>query len=87
MLCSETSPTGCTDRPLVRCTAGGKDRCDGDVKLGCDHCGFVSFHDCSWNGGHCEETGGGAECFGPRDAGAAPSAAGVSDAGRTDVSR
>jgi hypothetical protein len=65
MRCSKTSPTGCTDRPLTRCEAGASDRCDGDVKLGCDHCGFVSFHDCSWNGGHCRETENGAECVPP----------------------
>jgi hypothetical protein len=69
MLCSETSPTGCTDRPLVRCKTGGADRCDGDIKLGCDHCGFVSFHDCTWNGGHCEETNDGAACVAPGDSG------------------
>jgi hypothetical protein len=67
MRCSTKSPTGCTDRPLVLCTSGGKDRCDGEIKLGCDDCGFVSFHDCSWNGGHCEETPGGAQCVPPGD--------------------
>ena len=65
--CSETSPTGCTDRALVRCTCGAKDRCDGDIKLGCDSCGFVSYHDCAWNGGHCEETTEGARCVAPFD--------------------
>ena len=67
MHCSAASPTGCTDRALVRCTSGAKDRCDGDIKLGCDDCGFVSFHDCSWNGGHCVESADGAACVPPND--------------------
>jgi hypothetical protein len=67
MRCDESSDTGCTDRALVRCETGGSDRCDGDIKLGCDTCGFVSFHDCSWDGGHCEETHDGANCVPPRD--------------------
>jgi hypothetical protein len=66
MRCSEKSETGCTDRPLVQCENGGRDRCDGDLKLGCDSCGFVSFHDCSWNGGHCEESVDGARCVDPQ---------------------
>jgi hypothetical protein len=65
--CSETSLTGCTDRPLTRCKPGGHDRCDGNVKLGCDGCGFVSFRDCSWNGGTCSETADGAKCLAPGD--------------------
>ena len=65
--CSEQSATGCTDRPLVRCDSHALDRCEGDIKLGCDDCGLVSFHDCSWNGGHCKETAAGAECVGPND--------------------
>ena len=32
--CSTSSPTGCTDRQLVRCKPGAKDRCDGAIKLG-----------------------------------------------------
>jgi hypothetical protein len=68
MYCSTTSPTGCTDRGFVRCS-GGMDRCDGDIKLGCDSCGFVSYHDCSWNKGHCSETPAGAACVPPTDAG------------------
>lgn len=70
MQCSASSPTGCTDRALVQCTSGSKDRCDGDIKLGCDDCGFVSFHDCTWNGGHCRENPGGAACVPPGDASA-----------------
>jgi hypothetical protein len=66
--CSEQSPTGCTDRLLVRCKSGALDRCDGTVKLGCDDCGFVSFHDCSWNGGACVESKSGASCVPPADA-------------------
>jgi hypothetical protein len=67
--CSAASETGCTDRRFSSCNAGAKDRCDGDVKLGCDGCGFVSFHDCSWNGGHCAESASGAACV-PPDRGA-----------------
>jgi hypothetical protein len=63
--CSTSSETGCTDRPFTGCEEGAKARCDGDVKLGCDGCGFVSFRDCGWNGGHCEETEEGAECVAP----------------------
>ncbi|HVU00900.1 MAG TPA: hypothetical protein VHE30_04080 [Polyangiaceae bacterium] len=66
--CDENSETGCTDRATVACDHPAKDRCDGDVKLGCDHCGLVSFHDCAWNGGHCEETPDGAKCVSPDEA-------------------
>lgn len=76
MHCSERSPTGCTDRPLVRCNAGGTDRCDGNVKLGCDSCGFVTFHDCSWDGGSCVETTDGAGCVPPASACVARSSSG-----------
>jgi hypothetical protein len=44
-------------------------RCDGDIKLGCDSCGFVSYRDCSWDGGHCAETPDGAECEAPQVSG------------------
>ena len=67
MRCDKSSATGCTDRPLTRCKSGGADRCDGDIKLGCDGCGFVSFRDCSWNGGTCSETADGAKCLAPGD--------------------
>jgi hypothetical protein len=60
--CSTSSETGCTDRPLTRCEAGAKPRCDGDVVLGCNGCEFLAFFDCGWGGGHCEETEEGAEC-------------------------
>jgi hypothetical protein len=70
MHCSVDSTTGCTDRELVRCEPNAADRCDGDIKLGCDHCGFVTFHDCAWNGGHCEEETRGARCVAPTDASA-----------------
>jgi hypothetical protein len=60
--CSETSETGCTDRRFSSCEEGALSRCDGDVKLGCDGCGFVSFRNCAWNGGHCEESADGATC-------------------------
>jgi hypothetical protein len=52
-----------------------KPRCDGNVKLGCDDCSFVSFRDCSWNGGHCEESERGADCVDPaKDCGGKTSA-------------
>jgi hypothetical protein len=41
------------------------DRCDGDIKLGCDRCGMVSFHDCAVMGGHCVENPTGAACVYP----------------------
>lgn len=63
--CDPGSETGCTDRHLVQCDPAARDRCDGDVKLGCDSCGYVSFHDCSrLPGGHCVEAAGGASCEG-----------------------
>jgi hypothetical protein len=76
--CSTTSPTGCTDRPRVACQSAGKDRCDGDIKLGCDRCGLVSFHDCGLQGGHCVESPDGAACVYPDPAActAAPSCSG-----------
>jgi hypothetical protein len=73
MLCDETSPTGCTDRLLTRCENGGRDRCDGSIKLGCDRCGFVSYHDCAYDGrGRCVETEDGAHCEFPRDCAQVP---------------
>lgn len=66
--CDPSSPTGCTDRPLLRCSSDALlDRCDGDVRLGCDRCGLVAFRDCSWNGGTCVETKEGAHCESPKD--------------------
>jgi hypothetical protein len=60
--CSPTSATGCTDRATVACDPKGIDRCDGDVKLGCDHTGRVSFHDCALVGRKCVESPQGAQC-------------------------
>lgn len=53
--CDPSSPTGCTDRPFTRCPPGGNtaDHCDGNVRLGCDAAGQVSYHDCSRMGGTC----------------------------------
>lgn len=67
MVCDAESVTGCTDRMLTGC-AGGLERCDGDILLGCDECDFVSYYDCRWNGGHCEETEDGARCVPPEPA-------------------
>lgn len=72
MLCAVTSQTGCTDRAPILCTPGAMDRCDGDIKLGCDDCGFVSYHDCAWNGGTCVQTKSGAKCV-PGDQATCPS--------------
>lgn len=60
--CAVSSPTGCTDRPLLGCPVGASDRCDGNVKLGCDSCGYVTFRDCGWSGGRCVQTAEGAVC-------------------------
>ena len=82
--CSETSSTGCTDRAFVRCS-GGMDRCDGDIKLGCDSCGFVSYRDCSWNGGHCSETSAGAGCVPAGDGGSCVQGTTKCNGARLDV--
>ena len=67
--CSTSSPTGCTDRGPVGCDPAGLDRCDGDIKLGCDHTGRVSFHDCGLIGQKCVEDAGGAHCAAPETGG------------------
>jgi hypothetical protein len=53
--CDPSSSTGCTDRPFTRCPPGGNtaDHCDGNVRLGCDSAGQVSYHDCARMGGTC----------------------------------
>ncbi len=53
--CDPSSPTGCTDRRYTACPADvtKADRCDGNVRLGCDGAGQVSYHDCSRMGGTC----------------------------------
>ena len=61
--CDPTSATGCADRPPASCRPGAADVCDGDIKLGCDHYGRLTFRDCGWvEGGHCVEEESGAEC-------------------------
>lgn len=59
--CDASSPTGCTDRHYTACPPGvdTADRCDGDVRLGCDGAGQVSYHDCARLGGTCGDTGNG----------------------------
>ena len=54
--CDETSPTGCTDRHPTACAEPPPqpDRCDGDVRLGCDGSQQVSYHDCTRMGGTCD---------------------------------
>jgi hypothetical protein len=56
--CDTTSATGCTDRQFTACPAEGSkaDRCDGNVRLGCDGAGQVSYHDCERMGGVCGTT-------------------------------
>lgn len=53
--CDANSPTGCTDRHYSVCPddIDTHDRCDGNVRLGCDGAGQVSFHDCTRLGGAC----------------------------------
>jgi hypothetical protein len=53
--CDPQSPTGCTDRHYSKCPddIDTHDRCDGNVRLGCDAQGDVSFHDCARMGGTC----------------------------------
>lgn len=59
--CDASSPTGCTDRQFTACPAGDPhvDHCDGNVRLGCDVAGQVSYHDCSRMGGTCGPMGDG----------------------------
>jgi hypothetical protein len=58
--CDAASQTGCTDRLPTGCIPGSADRCDGDVRIGCDGTGKVSFHDCSRiEGATCADPGDG----------------------------
>lgn len=70
--CDPQSPTGCTDRQFTACaeTPPVPDRCDGNVRLGCDSAGQVSYRDCERLGGSCgEATDGSMDCIYPdRDA-------------------
>ncbi|MBK7585644.1 MAG: hypothetical protein IPI67_36345 [Myxococcales bacterium] len=61
--CDPKSETGCTDRHYSACPKdiSTKDRCDGDVRLGCDGMGQVSYHDCTRLGGICGTTPDGSE--------------------------
>jgi hypothetical protein len=62
--CDAASPTGCTDRHFSACPADANpaDHCDGDVRLGCDGAGQVSYHDCARMGGSCGAISGGEGC-------------------------
>lgn len=55
--CDPRSPTGCTDRDLLKCPSTAIDKCDGDVQLGCRQIGFVSLRNCKLFGGRCTPTG------------------------------
>jgi hypothetical protein len=63
-VCDPLSPTGCSDRQFSACPAdlGSSDRCDGDIRLGCDRNGQVSYHDCTRMGGRCGTTPEGEAC-------------------------
>ncbi len=66
--CDPTGHTGCTDRPFSQCdpAQGTSDRCDGNIRLGCDGQGQVSYHDCSRLGGTCGTApDGGEDCIYP----------------------
>lgn len=68
--CDPESTTGCADRPFTQCPAGspGIDRCEGNVRLGCDGFNQVSYHDCARLGGSCgEESDGTQGCVYPGD--------------------
>lgn len=56
--CDPASPTGCTDRHSTSCPEDldKADRCDGDVRLGCDRFNRVSYRDCRRMGGTCGKT-------------------------------
>lgn len=56
--CDPNSETGCTDRPFTACPSGAStaDRCDGNVIIGCDKGGQVTYHDCERMGGVCGMT-------------------------------
>jgi hypothetical protein len=63
-VCDPLSPTGCSDRQFSACPAdlGPGDRCDGDIRLGCDRNGQVSYHDCTRMRGYCGTTAEGEAC-------------------------
>ncbi len=64
--CDPASPTGRTDRHPTGCVHPAKDRCDGDVRIGCDGTGRLSFHDCTRvPGGKCQQVGSALECVYP----------------------
>jgi len=63
--CDAQSSTGCTDRHYTSCAPDlpTSDRCDGDIRLGCDGSGQVSYHDCRTMGGRCGAVSGGQDCI------------------------
>src|SRR5262249_22663622 len=66
--CDPSSETGCTDRLFTQCDPSkpGTDRCDSDIRLGCDNAGQISYHDCARLGGTCGVlSGGGQGCVYP----------------------
>lgn len=67
-VCDPASPTGCSDRLRSSCPEGvtRADRCDGNVRLGCDGTDHVSYHDCSRvAGGTCQQVEGRGVCVFP----------------------
>lgn len=63
--CDTSSPTGCTDRQFSACPTEAQvgDRCDGQIRLGCDRFSQVSYHDCARiDGGACVDVDGRGQC-------------------------
>lgn len=55
--CDADSPTGCTDRQFTVCSdKDAPDRCEGNVRIGCDTHGQVNYRDCERLSGTCGQT-------------------------------
>jgi hypothetical protein len=64
--CEAGAVTGCSDRAPHSCEKRGATRCDGDVAIGCNEQGLVTFADCALHdGGRCVEQDRGATCIYP----------------------
>ncbi|MEZ4225694.1 MAG: hypothetical protein R3B13_32380 [Polyangiaceae bacterium] len=65
--CDPASPTGCTDRHFSACADPALgDRCDGNIRLGCDGAEQVSYRDCAQMGGSCQPVNGRGTCVYPK---------------------
>jgi hypothetical protein len=62
-VCDPSSATGCSDRQFSRCPEDYSrvDRCDGNIRLGCDGKDQVSYRDCTRLGGMCGVAADGSE--------------------------